>query len=791
MKKLSVCIIAKDEEKMIGECLDSVASVADEIILLDTGSRDRTREIAHEKGAAVYQSVWQDDFSLARNEAIDKATGEFILCIDADERLLSPDELMLTLNSAKPQTGGLLIEVVSGAKGLQDVQSNYASSLLRLFRNHKGIRYEGIVHEQIINSLKKAGLTIENTNIKISHLGYDLSFEEMKKKHERNLALLHKWLLANPNDSYNLTQRAKTLTALNRNSEAHSDYVRALEIIPTSNQMRTRALNYGAINAYRIGEGEQALSWALESLELIPQQTFAHFILGEIHFEMKKYITAYEHYAAMRLISQAPPDAMALLAGDYSIPQDVLAYKIGRCHFYHKDYQSASREYSISFELNTKNVMGLVGLANIAFNLKKYKESKALLETALEIDPAQDEINYYLNQIEIATKGIDFEQVEENAQIIENRNSVSSSSINSNPNIVSNSISENNKYANESSQKSVRLSVSMIIKNEEKMLAECLESVKDAADEIIIVDTGSTDRSKEIAARYGAKIYDFAWADDFSEARNFSLSQCTGDWVLYIDADERLTPESGRYIKNYISSALPEIGGFLCTIESEHSQLDGSLEKHRGSYPRLFRNLGYPRVKFQGRVHEQISPSLVENGLNFAVTDLVITHLGYNQPYEVMQQKVKRNYTMLLAHIKEEPTNGYAWFQLGQTLGQMNLKKEAEEAIKFAISCGNLTDTIYSSATAVLAQFSGNGRRFAESLDWAEKSLVKSPNQIYTLSLKGNALLNLGRKNEAREAFEAAKSLILTGKTPALGAAGFDVVLPLSVVEDWIELTEK
>ena len=80
----------------------------------------------------------------------------------------------------------------------------------------------------------------------------------------------------------------------------------------------------------------------------------------------------------------------------------------------------------------------------------------------------------------------------------------------------------------------------MIVRNEEAVLARCLESVKDA-DEIIIVDTGSVDRTKEIASIFTDNIYDFQWCDDFAKARNFALAQCTGDWVLSIDADELIS----------------------------------------------------------------------------------------------------------------------------------------------------------------------------------------------------------------------------------------------------------
>ena len=97
-----------------------------------------------------------------------------------------------------------------------------------------------------------------------------------------------------------------------------------------------------------------------------------------------------------------------------------------------------------------------------------------------------------------------------------------------------------------------KITLSMIVKNEERYLRECLESVKDIVSEIVIVDTGSTDSTIKIAKDYGAKLYSFGWINDFSAARNFALSKSTGDWILYLDADERLSENSkNELIRDY------------------------------------------------------------------------------------------------------------------------------------------------------------------------------------------------------------------------------------------------
>ena len=317
------------------------------------------------------------------------------------------------------------------------------------------------------------------------------------------------------------------------------------------------------------------------------------------------------------------------------------------------------------------------------------------------------------------------------------------------------------------------ISLCMIVKNEEKMLAGCLETVKNIADEIIIVDTGSVDKTVEVAKKYNAKIFNFAWIDDFSAARNESLKHATSEWILYLDADERLTVSSQNQIRDLLLSTHKEVGGYFCTIESDHSKMDGSSEKHRGGYPRLFRNLGYPNINFVGRVHEQISPSIISNKKTILVSDIKIEHLGYNLSLEEMDKKVRRNYNMLLAHIKEEPTNGYAWFQLGQTLGQMGIAEEAENATRFAIQCGDLSGSVYASAAATLSQLSGRKKNFEEALHWANESLSKVPNQLFGLSLKAHSLLYLNRKKEAEEVFLQAIETVK--RNPQMPRSGFDI----------------
>jgi glycosyltransferase involved in cell wall biosynthesis len=107
----------------------------------------------------------------------------------------------------------------------------------------------------------------------------------------------------------------------------------------------------------------------------------------------------------------------------------------------------------------------------------------------------------------------------------------------------------------------------MIVKNEEKYLKECLDSVKDIVGEIVIVDTGSTDNTQKIASEYGASLFQFEWINDFSAARNFALSKSKGEWILYLDADERITNESRKIIQDMAENLnKPALIGLRCLV---------------------------------------------------------------------------------------------------------------------------------------------------------------------------------------------------------------------------------
>lgn len=218
-------------------------------------------------------------------------------------------------------------------------------------------------------------------------------------------------------------------------------------------------------------------------------------------------------------------------------------------------------------------------------------------------------------------------------------------------------------------------SASMIVRNEERFLEGCLESIKNVVDEIVIVDTGSTDRSKEIAARFGVRVIDFPWDGDFSAARNISLDNSRGEWILYIDADERLRPATREEVRHVLSDKskaaytvrFRPIAGYTAYREY-----------------RIFRN--DPRIRFQGVIHETIFPSidaLTEgDGLGIGMCSLTIDHTGYDGD---LLHKHGRNLPMLVRQIGRDPGRMYLRWQLGVALKGLGDIEGAEKAWTEAI----------------------------------------------------------------------------------------------------------
>lgn len=200
----------------------------------------------------------------------------------------------------------------------------------------------------------------------------------------------------------------------------------------------------------------------------------------------------------------------------------------------------------------------------------------------------------------------------------------------------------------------------MIVKNEGANLERALKSVIDLVDELILVDTGSTDNTKEIAIKYRAKVYDFPWCDDFSAARNEALKHSTGDWILWIDGDEYFDKENQEKLSKLISSLKDENVAYI--MDQVSTREDSPGDEFHSSRASLFRNRSDIRWKY--RIHEQILSSVNASGGYGITTDIRICHTGYHDR-AIDSRKAERDIYLLHLEDNENPNDPHVLFHLG------------------------------------------------------------------------------------------------------------------------------
>jgi glycosyltransferase involved in cell wall biosynthesis len=272
----------------------------------------------------------------------------------------------------------------------------------------------------------------------------------------------------------------------------------------------------------------------------------------------------------------------------------------------------------------------------------------------------------------------------------------------------------------------------MIVKNEEETLDKCLSKANNLVDEIIIVDTGSIDKTKQIALKYTDKVFDFIWCDDFSKARNFSVSKASNDWVLVLDADEVIKDFNIESMIEFCNYKHDKIVGRLKRI-NEYEDNHGT-KKYIERVNRLF-NKNY--FEYEGIIHEQI---VLKNGekYNTENIDLVVDHIGYSKEVLNRTNKVQRNIELLKKASKEKTTDPYLHYQLGKSYF---MNKDYNNAYKSFKTSLPLVDNFYYEYAEDLVESYGytliNLKLFKEAMELYryEKYYANSPDFFFLLGL--------------------------------------------------------
>ena len=548
--KLSLCMIVRNEEATLGRCLESVRPIVDEIVVVDTGSSDRTLEIAKSFGARIRQIEWQDDFSAARNVSLQMATGDWILVLDADEvipaaelqRLRAAvdkpfaDAYRMTTRNYQPQPTGM------GARSVTDeyleergMKFWVPTTKIRLFRRKEGVRFEGAVHELVERSVEKLGMNVADLTVPVLHFG-DVS---KRRDPDRYLEVARRKVAERPDDPKAYFELGTVLNKLRKFEESVEVLTKGLELIEAGHTApyAQPELFYAARgNALQgLGRYEEAIVDFRRALGLKPNAHEFWNNIGVCYESLGQYDKAAEYYERAHKLAPSLPLPKA--------------------------------------------------------NLERVRKKIAA---------------------------------------------------------------------------DVHLSVCMIVKDGEKTLERAIRSVLPFADEVVVVDTGSSDRSVEIARALGAKVGHFRWRNDFAAARNASLQMATGTWIMWLDADDVVPSTEWPKLQELKFQEPDKAFMFILRNEGVAGEKCWQL--------RMFPNR--PGVEFVYPVHEQVTPSLQKLGIPVTTVNVEIVHTGYSSD-EVVRAKKEKYLRYLLEYLETNPDDQLARYHVAFTYHTTGRQRQA------------------------------------------------------------------------------------------------------------------
>ncbi len=245
------------------------------------------------------------------------------------------------------------------------------------------------------------------------------------------------------------------------------------------------------------------------------------------------------------------------------------------------------------------------------------------------------------------------------------------------------------------------LSLCLIARDSARTLGACLASIRPWVDEMVVIDTGSSDETPQIAQQFGARVFEFPWCDDFSAARNESLARARGAWLFWMDSDDTIDQANGRRLRELVDSTHPpETLGYVmqvhCPGPCAHGETDCTVVDH----VKLIRNL--PALRFDGRIHEQVLPAIRQVGGEVGWTDIHVVHSGSDQSPAGRQRKQERDLRILLLELGERPEHPFTLFNLGMTYADMADHPLAIDYLKRSIAVAAATESHLRKAYALL-----------------------------------------------------------------------------------------
>lgn len=424
---VSLCMIVKDEEDSLQRCLGSVSDFVDEMIIVDTGSTDKTVEIAKSFGAKIYYFEWNDNFADARNYSLSKATKDWILVMDADDEFEKEDKWKLLNITDNKITGANAYcgRTLCYSGEVPDKNSIIMNMNIRLLKNHRGYKFEGSIHEQIVLSPEDSGnpYALVAIDIRFHHYGYLLSVIAAKDKHTRNIGLIKKELEKNPQNTFMLFNMGNEYYAMH-------EYIKALDYYMQSYQYFDPQPGFSSMLLIRIimchqtmGNSEEIFSFVRLGQKYYPRFTDFEYLKGDELLRQKKILQAICAYKKCLRLGE-PPANMNNMAGigtykpHYTLStiytaigeHDKAIFHCGKALKYNPSFRDAYAEMVDLLKLKGNSVCKIKNrlkknlepnadsylmLSDIFYNRKHYEEAYALVHEAEKFTPVNSKLYYY------------------------------------------------------------------------------------------------------------------------------------------------------------------------------------------------------------------------------------------------------------------------------------------------------------------------------------------------------------------------------------------------------------
>jgi len=259
----------------------------------------------------------------------------------------------------------------------------------------------------------------------------------------------------------------------------------------------------------------------------------------------------------------------------------------------------------------------------------------------------------------------------------------------------------------------IQISLCMIVRDNETTIGPALESIRPWVDEIIVVDTGSKDNTREICRQYGAELHEFPWCDDFSAARNESLKHARGEWIFWMDSDDTISIECGQRLRALADGPHAEqVLGYVMQVHCPGSGEDGDLNVTAVDHVKLIRNRS--DLRFEGRIHEQLLPAIRRANGEVALTDIYVRHSGSDHSPAGWQRKLDRDLRILNRELGDAPNHPFVLFNLGMTYADAKRFDEAIGYLERCLAVSNPDESHLRKAYALLVSTLGQAGRHDE-----------------------------------------------------------------------------